>query len=90
MYAKLIDGNLRIAPKKLIINDSQVWNASAEDYLAQGWLKVIFTDSPEAPAGYYYESGWEEENDTIVQTWTLMEDVPSAEELLNIIMGVEE
>lgn len=88
MYAKLIEGNLQIAPKKLIINDTQVWNASASDYLAQGWLEVIFTEMPEAPEGYYYESGWEEKDNAIVQTWELVEitDI-DAEEALNIIMG---
>lgn len=88
MYGKLIDGNLKIAPKKLIINDTQVWNASASDYLAQGWLPVIFTDAPEPPEGYYYESGWEEDNNTITQTWTLTElPDPDADEILNIILG---
>lgn len=91
MYAKLIDGELRIAPKKLIINDTQVWNASVEDYLAQGWLPVIFTEMPEAPDGYYYEGGWEEEDNTIVQTWTLVElPEPDAEEALAILLGEEE
>lgn len=88
MYGKLIDSNLQIAPKKLIINDTQVWNASDADYLAQGWLPVVFTESPEALTGYYYESGWEEENNTITQTWTLVElPEPDADEILNIILG---
>ena len=90
MYAKLINGALRIAPKKLIIDDTQVWNASAEQYLAQGWLPVVFTDAPEAPSGYYYESGWEEEDNEIVQTWTLTElPEPDADEALAILLGEE-
>lgn len=88
MYGKLIDGELKVAPKKLIIEDTQVWNAPAEQYLAQGWLHVIFTEAPEAPEGYYYESGWEEENETIVQTWTLKElPEPEPAEVLDIILG---
>ena len=71
MYGKIIDGELQYAPNKLIINDTQVWNAPSEDYLAQGWKEVIFTEPPEAPIGYYYESGWEEDGNAIVQTWTL-------------------
>ena len=35
MYAKLIDGNLRIAPKMLVIGSTKVWNATAEQYAAQ-------------------------------------------------------
>lgn len=71
MYAKLIDGNLRIAPKKLSGDGVIVYNPPEEMYLEQGWLPVTYTDPPEAPSGYYYESGWEEQTDAIVQTWTL-------------------
>ena len=73
MYGKLIEGELQTAPKKLEINGNWVWNASAEDYLAQGWKAVRLTDEPEAPAGFYYESGWTETETEIVQTWTKKE-----------------
>ena len=89
MYAKLINGSLRAAPKKLIIEDEQVWNAPSEAYLSQGWKPVRFTETPEAPEGYYYESGWEEAEAEIVQTWTLVEepdDIDDAE-AFNIIFG---
>lgn len=87
MYAKLINGELQIAPKRLIVNDTQIWNAPSVEYLAQGWLPVVFTEVPEAPEGYHYESGWEQDEDRIIETWHLVEDEPSAEELLNIILG---
>lgn len=89
MYAKLIEGNLRVAPKKLEINGNWVWNAPASDYLAQGWKLVRFTETPEAPEGYYYESGWEEAEAEIVQTWTLVEEPDDIDEAeaFNIIFG---
>lgn len=89
MYGKLIDGNLRIASKMLHIGSTKVWNASAADYAAQGWLPVVYTDMPTPPEGYDYESGWEQTEDSIVQTWTLVElpdDIDDAE-ALNIILG---
>ena len=92
MYGKLIDGALQSAPKRLIIDDTQVWNASAEAYLAQGWKPVTFTDAPEAPSGYYYESGWDEQTDAIVQTWTLTElpdDIDEYEAYQIIVGGAE-
>jgi hypothetical protein len=92
MYAKLIDGDLRIAPKMLTINGAHVWNASAEQYAAQGWLPVVFTDVSEPPSGYAYESGWAVVNNEIVQTWTLVElpaEEMSAEEALEILLGGE-
>lgn len=90
MYAKLINGNLTIAPKMLVIGSTKVWNATAEQYAAAGYKPVEFTEMPEAPEGYYYESGWEEQETAIVQTWTMVElppDEMSAEEALEIILG---
>lgn len=91
MYAKLINGALQSAPKKLIIDDTQVWNAPSDAYLAQGWKPVTFTDAPEAPSGYYYESAWEEDEAEIVQTWVLEklpDDIDDAE-AYQIIFGGE-
>ena len=89
MYGKLIEGELQIAPKKLNGDGVIVYNPPAEMYLEQGWKPVTFTDAPEAPAGYYYESGWEEQTDAIVQTWALMplpDDIDEAE-AYDIIFG---
>ena len=72
MYGKLIDGDLYGAPTKLPGNGTIVYNPPAEMYLEQGWLPVVFNDPPDdPPSGYYYENGWEEQADAIVQTWTL-------------------
>ena len=89
MYAKLIDEEFVIAPKVLPGEGVNVWNPPAEMYLAQGWKPVVFTDEPEAPSGYYYESGWSEDEDEIVQTWTLTplpDDIDEAE-AYDIIFG---
>lgn len=89
MYGKLIEGNLQIAPKKLNGDGVVVYNPPADMYLEQGWKPVTFTDEPEAPSGYYYESGWEEQTGEIVQTWTLTplpDDIDEAE-AYDIIFG---
>ena len=89
MYGKLIEGELQIAPKKLNGGGVVVYNPPAEMYLAQGWKPVTFVDPPEAPSGYYYESGWEETAKAIVQTWTLTplpDDIDEAE-AYDIICG---
>lgn len=89
MYGKLIDGELYIAPKKLNGDGVIVYNPPAEMYLEQGWKPIEYTDPPEAPSGYYYESGWEEQTDAIVQTWTLTplpDDIDEAE-AYDIIFG---
>lgn len=92
MYAKLIDGALNIAPKKLPGDGVTVWNPPNEMYLAAGYKPVTFTEAPEAPDGYYYESGWEEQSEAIVQTWTLKplpDDIDEAEAYDIIFGGAE-
>ena len=83
MYGKLIDRVLRPAPKKLPGDGVVVYNPPEEMYLAQGWKPVEFTEAPDdPPEGYYYESGWEEQAEAIVLTWTLVEapdDIDEAE-----------
>lgn len=87
MYGKLNNGELEIAPVKLIINDTQVWNAPAEEYFLQGWLPIIFVETPEPPDGYHYEESWTQDNNVITEIWTLVENEIDDTELLNILLG---
>ena len=92
MYAKLTGDNIVFAPKKLNGDGVVVYNPPAEMYLAAGYKPVTFTDAPEAPSGYYYESGWEEQDDAIVQVWTLTplpDDIDEAEAYDIIFGGAE-
>lgn len=93
MYGKLTDGRLIPAPKMLVIGSTKVWNATVEQYASQGWLPVVYTDAPEAQEGFYYESGWAEEEDAIVQTWKLVklpDDIPNDEAMAIILGGDDE
>ena len=91
MYGKLINGYLNEAPKHLDTPDFHVYNPSDELYAEHGYKPVTFTDEPEAPQGYYYESGWTENEDEIIQTWTLTElpDAVDEAEAFEIIFGEE-
>lgn len=89
MYGKLINGVLHRAPGMLPIGSDNVWNPTAEQYAADGYKPVEYTEMPEAPDGYTYKPGWEEQENAIIQTWTLMElppDIPD-EEAMAIILG---
>lgn len=80
MFAKLTEGFIRTAKEHF---------DTPEEYFSHGYKPVTFVDPPEAPAGYYYESGWEEQTDAIVQTWTLTplpDDIDEAE-AYDIIFG---
>lgn len=68
-YAKLINDNLSIAPRRLTIDGCVVFNPTDEQYEAAGYLPVRYTDAPVAPEGYYPVSGWEEQDGEIVQVW---------------------
>ena len=92
IYGKLTDNELQFAPNKLNGDGVVVYNPPSEMYAAQGWKPVVFTEPPEAPSGYYYESSWEEQDDAIVQTWTLVElpdDIDDAEAFDIIFGGAE-
>ena len=97
MYAKLINGTLRSAPKKVDYNGKTIFNPTEEILLDMGYLPVTYTDMPsDAPDGQHYESHWEQTDAEIVQVWTLVDNPAepepelSADEALNIIMGVAE
>ncbi len=97
MYAKLISGALRSAPKKVDYNGKTIFNPPDDVLLDMGYLPVAYTDMPtDAPNGQHYESHWEQTDTEIVQVWTLVDNPAepepelSADEALNIIMGVAE
>lgn len=94
MHAKLKSGFLHSAPKTIVLDGKTINNPLPEELEQLGYKQVVYTDMPtDAPSGQHYESGWKE-GDKIVQTWTLTDDPVypepelSAEEALNIIMGV--
>lgn len=92
MYGKLEEGRLIAAPRKLPGDGVTVYNPPAEMVLAAGYKPVTFTDAPEAPEGYSYESGWEEQSEAIVQVWTLTplpDDIDEAEAYAIIFGGAE-
>lgn len=93
-YAKLINGSIRYAPQTVQWQGHTVNNPSADKLLELGYQPVIYTNPPDdAPKGQHYESGWQETDTEIIQTWTLADDPVypdpelTVEETLNIIMG---
>jgi len=90
MYAKLVEGNLKIAPKMLPADGVNVWNPPAEMYAEAGYKPVAFTDEPEVPGGYHLEAGWEEKADAVVQAWALVEDPEEELAAEEIVAAIEE
>ena len=87
MYAKFENEVLVLAPKYLIIGETHVWNAPVSEYISQGWYPMVYTDAPVTEEGYHAEYHWEQNGDEIVQVWIVVEDEPSADEIMEILMG---
>lgn len=95
MHAKLQNGFLRSAPKTIVLDGHTINNPFPEELEQLGYKPVMYTDTPtEVTEGKHWESEWEEEENAIRQVWKLVDDTVypepdlSAEEALNIIMGV--
>lgn len=73
MLAKLEDGKLVKAPVYIPVDGFNVWNATEEQYLEQGWYPVVYVDAPYTDAWHYAEYTWVQETDCIRQTWTVHE-----------------
>ena len=71
-YAKLKDGAIEFAPRKIQMDEATVYNPVPDKLTALGYLPVVTSDPGEAPEGYYFEMGWAEQDAQIVQTWTPM------------------
>lgn len=90
MYAKLINGEIKGAPRPLKTERGDVFTNDPAVYLENGYKEVITTDYPQD--GKYYVSSWSENDTQIVQVWVETdppEDI-SAEEALSIITGGDE
>jgi hypothetical protein len=72
-YAKLIDGFPVYAPNPILHDGLWYGNPPGEVYEAEGYKPVIYTDMPIAPEGYYYEEKWTESENSITQSWELIE-----------------
>ena len=89
MYAKIINGVFTVAPRKIQRDGMTVFNPTGEMLAEDGWKPVIESVPEEPPAGYHYVPEYTEQNDSIVQSWTLSEEISDAAALA-IIQGVEE
>lgn len=90
MYGKLINGELKGAPRPLKTKQGDVFTNDPAVYLENGYKEIITTEHPSD--GNYYVTSWSETDMQIVQVWTETdppEDIP-AEEALSIITGGSE
>lgn len=78
MYAKLENGTLIIAPRRIVLNNMQIFNPTEEQLMQDGYKAITETPMPEGPApeGQRYEAQYTDSGDSIAQSWVLVEDEP--------------
>lgn len=87
IYGKLVDGELRGAPRPIKTSEGDVFTTDLNLLLHYGYKPIITAEYP-SDGGYYTES-WTETESEIKQIWTAAEppeDI-SADEALDIITG---
>ena len=79
MLGKIIDGKLNYPPHRIVLDGMQIFNPAEEQLISAGYKTITETDMPEepAPVGQHYEAMYTDMGDTILQSWTLVEDQPS-------------
>lgn len=91
MLAKLINGALSYAPKKIIVDGKTIFNPEEELLKEQGYKEIRESDIPDdAPDGKIYVSSYEDKGDYIEQVWTLIDEPPKAKEELAIELATKQ
>ena len=89
MYGKLVNGELRGAPRPLKTADGDVFTNDPSIYLANGYKPIITAEYPSD--GKSYIDSWTETETEITQIWTELpqtdNDPISDSEALEIITG---
>lgn len=88
-YAKLINGVINFAPRKIKYEDTIIYNPTDDTLLELGYKEVEYTEQPVVEEEYVAIEGWEELEDKIKQTWTIEKGSDEIDdyEALNIILG---
>ena len=90
MLAKLINGALSYAPRKIIVDGKTIFNPPEDTLKAQGYKELQTTDMPDdAPENKLYVPSWTDAGDTIQQVWTLVDAPPKSREELAVELATK-
>ena len=82
MFGKLVDGELRGAPRPIRTADGDVFTNAPSIYLANGYKPIITAEYPSD--GKSYIDSWTETETEITQIWTELpqtDEIPDSEAL---------
>ena len=70
MLAKLIDGAISYAPRKIVVDGKTIFNPDDSMLREQGYKDVETTEAPAVPTQTQQAvPSWQEQEDKIVQSW---------------------
>lgn len=85
-YAKLHDGALTYAPRKVTYNGMTCFNPTPPMLAELGYLPVVMTEAPAAEAGYHAElTGYTADGEAIRPVWAMVADPPTSEDRLAVL-----
>lgn len=87
MYGKIINGSFVVAPKKIITEDSTIYNPSVSMLESLGYKYVMQTPMPVLD-GYFYTPKYTESDDNITQSWEQHEE--ELDEITQLELAVAE
>ena len=91
MLAKLENGRIENAPKKIKIGSMLIFNPTDEILKEQGYKELQTTDMPDdAPENKLYVSSWIDAGETIQQVWTLVDTPPKSREELAVELATKQ
>lgn len=91
MLAKLVNGALSYAPKKIIVDGKTIFNPPETLLKEQGYKELQTTDMPDdAPENKLYVSSWTDAGETIQQVWTLVDAPPKSREELAVELATKQ
>ena len=91
LLAKLIDGAISYAPRKIVVDGKTIFNPGEELLKEQGYKEMQATDMPDdAPENKLYVSSWTDAGDTIQQVWTLVDAPPKTREELAVELATRQ
>lgn len=93
-FAKVVNGSLEFAPRKILRDGRCIFTNSVEEYAALGYKPIQLTEAPAEREGFDLSYIWEEDETSCKQVWIEterttsdvgeVEDMQSALELLGV------
>ena len=89
IYGKLVDGELRGAPRPIRTENGDVFTNDPAVYLENGYKEIVITQYPNDRK--YYVTSWSETETQIIQVWVETdppEEIPAEEAIRIITEGI--